>query len=95
MTRNLIGAAILCAGLCACSGNGPAPQAKIHGPALDSLSVKQLEDVENTCKKFGDPNDPRVIYTLAYCLKANSAWNMRDYAKSSTAPVKSTLDTVH
>ena len=94
MSRVSLIAAVLSVALCACSGESP-PPVKVDGPAIRSLSLTQLEKIESTCNRFGDPNDPRVPYSLAYCVRVEGAWNIRDYARPSTAPVKPTLDTVH
>ena len=86
---------MVCLGLSACGGAAPPAPQKSDGPAINTLSVKQLEEVNTGCRKYSDPNDPRGVYSAAYCSQAQSAWSMRDYAKPSTAPVNPNLDALH
>ena len=90
MRPTLVLVVVLSGAVTGCGGGAPQ---KTVGPAINSLSIQQLGEVQKTCQQYHDPTDARVPYTIEYCAQVESAWDSRP--SLSSAPATSKVDAAH
>jgi len=65
---------------------------KVEGPAMDRLSMNQIQSIVQTCFAHHDLDDARVPYTRTYCEKVFSerdrrSMRIRPESTGNSAPV--------
>lgn len=66
------------------------PDARIEGPAVETLSPDELQAIVRECHRYGPAEDPRVRYALDYCAAVDTAQSSLGWgAKAASVPLQS------
>lgn len=69
--------------------------AKQSGPDVHSLKHGELMAIYHDCHEFGPLDDPRVKYTIPYCVSVDSAQASEGWISPNTATVDPKLNKLH
>jgi hypothetical protein len=90
----ILSASLAFTGCSRSSGNGATVQ-KVSGPEIHSLSHDHLMAIYRDCHQFGPIEDPRVKYTVAYCVNVDTAQSGEGWAAPNAAKVDPEINKLH
>lgn len=68
---------------------------KVPGPEIRSLNHDHLMVIYHECHQFGPIEDPRVKYTVAYCVNVDTAQSGEGWATPNAAKVDPEINKLH
>jgi len=87
-------ASLACAGCSRNSADGATVQ-KVSGPEIHSLNHDHLMAIYHECHQFGPIEDPRVKYTVGYCVNVDMAQSGEGWVTPNAAKVDPEIDRLH